>query len=89
MNVETTKMAEYAAFLDENSRKIIALCTEIEGCLAVAIQCMDQQSGRGAALRMEKNMDNIKRNVPISDDASKRLVLAKKYIDSAGTVFGR
>lgn len=89
MNVDTVKMSEYADFLDDNSQKIIALCTKIEECLIVAVQCMDQQSGRGAAQRMAQNLENIKNNVPISDDASKRLVLSKKYIDSAGTVFGR
>ena len=89
MNVDTVKMSEYADFLDDNSQKIIALCTKIEECLIIAVQCMDQQSGRGAAQRMAQNLENIKNNVPISDDASKRLVLSKKYIDSAGTVFGR
>ncbi len=89
MNVETTKMAEYADFLAENSRLIVDLCTKIEETLILAVQCMDQQSGRGAAQRMAQNLENIKSNVPISDDASKRLILSKKYIDSAGTVFGR
>ena len=89
MNVDTGKMAEYAEFLDENSRNIVELCTKIEETLVLAVQCMDQQSGRGAAQRMAQNLENIKNNVPISDDASKRLVLSKKYVDSAGTVFGR
>ena len=89
MNVDTGKMTEYAEFLDENSRKIVELCTKIEETLVLAVQCMDQQSGRGAAQRMAQNLENIKNNVPISDDASKRLVLSKKYVDSAGTVFGR
>lgn len=89
MRVDTEKMAEYASFLEENSRKIIALCAKIEEGLAVAVQCMDQQSGRNAAQRMAQNMENIKNNVPISDDASQRLLLSKKYVDSAGTVFGR
>lgn len=89
MNVDTGKMGEYAEFLDENSRKIVELCTKIEETLVVAVQCMDQQSGRGAAQRMAQNLENIKKNVPISDDASKRLVLSKKYVDSASSVFGR
>lgn len=89
MNVDTGKMTEYADFLDETSRKIVALCSKIEESLIMAVQCMDQQSGRGAAQRMAQNLENIKNNVPISDDASKRLVLSKKYVDSAGTVFGR
>jgi hypothetical protein len=89
MNVDTGKMEEYAKFLDENSRKIVELCTKIEAALVLAVQCMDKESGRGAAERMAQNLENIKKNVPISDDASKRLVLSKKYVDSAGTVFGR
>lgn len=89
MNVNTQKMAEYAAFLEDNSRKIVALCDHLEECLVVAVQCMDQQSGRGAAQRMAQNLENIKNNVPISDDACKRLILSKKYIDSAGQIFGR
>lgn len=89
MNFDTGKMSEYADFLDETSRKIVALCSKIEESLVMAVQCMDQQSGRGAAQRMAQNLENIKNNVPISDDASKRLVLSKKHIDSAGTVFGR
>lgn len=89
MNVNTQKMEEYAQFLDENSRKIIALCNQLEESLMIAVQCMDQQSGRGAAQRMAQNLENIKNNVPVSDDASKRLVLSKKCVDSAGQVFGR
>lgn len=89
MKVNTGKMTEYAEFLDETSKKIELLCTKIEEGLLMAVQCMDQQSGRGAAQRMAQNLENIKNNVPISDDASKRLVLSKKYIDSAGQVFGR
>lgn len=89
MNVNTQKMEEYAEFLEENSRKIIAVCNKLEESLAIAVQCMDQQSGRSAAQRMAQNLENIKNNVPISDDASKRLVLSKKYVDGAGRVFGR
>lgn len=89
MNVNTQKMEEYAEFLEENSRKIIALCNKLEESLVIAVQCMDQQSGRSAAQRMARNLENIKNNVPINDDASKRLVLSKKYVDSAGHVFGR
>jgi len=54
----------------------------------VAVQCMDQQSGRGAAQRLAQNLENIKANVPISDDASKRLILSKKHVIDAGNVFG-
>ena len=89
MNVNTQKMEEYAEFLEENSRKIIALCNKLDESLVIAVQCMDQQSGRSAAQRMAQNLENIKNNVPISDDASKRLVLSKKYVDGAGRVFGR
>lgn len=89
MNVNTQKMEEYAAFLEENSRKIIELCNKLEESLIMAVQCMDQQSGRSAAQRMAQNLENIKNNVPISDDASRRLILSKKHIDSAGQVFGR
>lgn len=89
MNVNTQKMEEYAEFLEENSRKIITLCNKLEESLVIAVQCMDQQSGRSAAQRIAQNLENIKNNVPISDDASKRLVLSKKYVDSAGHVFGR
>lgn len=89
MNVDTGKMTEYADFLDKTSRKIVLLCTKIEESLIMAVQCMDQQSGRGAVQRMAHNLENIKNNVPISDDASKRLVLSKKHINNAGNVFGR
>ena len=89
MNVNTQKMEEYAEFLEENSRKIIVLCNKLEESLVMAVQCMDQQSGRSAAQRMAQNLENIKSNVPISDDACKRLILSKKYVNSAGQVFGR
>lgn len=89
MNVNTQKMEEYAEFLEENSRKIIELCNRLEENLVIAVQCMDQNSGRSAAQRMAQNLESIKNNVPISDDASKRLMLSKKQIDSAGQVFGR
>ena len=89
MNVNTQKMEEYAEFLEENSRRIVALCNQLEEGLVIAVQCMDQQSGRSAAQRMAQNLENIKNNVPISDDASKRLTLSKKYVDSARHIFGR
>lgn len=89
MNVNTQKMEEYAEFLEENSRKIIALCNKLEESLIIAVQCMDQQSGRSAVQHMAQNLENIKNNVPISDDASKRLILSKKYVDGASRIFGR
>jgi len=89
MNVDTGKMAEYADFLDETSRRIIELCNNIEETLVLAVQCMDQQSGRGAAQRLAQNLENIKNNVPVSEDASKRLVRSRKMVESAGSVFGR
>ena len=89
MNVNTQKMEEYAEFLEENSRKIIELCNKLEESLVMAVQCMDQQSGRSAAQRMAQNLENIKNNVPISDEASRRLILSKKHVDSAGQIFGR
>ena len=89
MNVNTQKMEEYAEFLEKKKRKIIVLCNKLEESLVMVVQCMDQQSGRSAAQRMAQNLENIKNNVPISDDASKRLILSKKYVDSAGRVFGR
>lgn len=89
MDVNTGKMMEYAEFLDDTSTKIVTLCTKIEESLMLAIQCMDQQSGLRAAQRMTQNLENIKNNVPISNDAKKRLVLSKKHIDSASSIFGR
>lgn len=89
MNVNTQMMSEYAEFLEENSRKIIQLCSQIEECLSMATQCMDQVSGLHAAQRMIQNLENIKNNVPVSNDASARLVKSKKFIDDAGSVFGR
>lgn len=89
MNVNTEKMAEYADFLQENSRKIIVLCNNIEQRLLMAVQCMDQQSGRSAARRMAQNLENIKNNVPLSDDACRRLILSKKHVDTATNIFAR
>ena len=38
MNVNTQKMEEYAEFLEENSRKIIALCNKLGENLVIAVQ---------------------------------------------------
>lgn len=89
MEVNTVLMEQYARFLEEKSRQIVALCNQLGANLAVANQCMDQNSGRAAAARMAQNIENVKKSVPISDDAAKRLILSKKYVDSAGRVFGR
>lgn len=88
MNVDTSKMSEYAAFLEDNSNQILSLCENLNEQLEVASQCMDQESGRRAVQRMSQNIENIKKNVPISDAACKRLVLSAKYIDSARGIFG-
>lgn len=89
MNVDTALMAQYAQFLEDKSRSIVNLCNQLEECLTIAVQCMDQQSGRSAAQRMAQNVENIKNSVPIADDASKRLILSLKHVDSAAQVFGR
>ena len=89
MNVNTSLMAQYASFLEEKSRSIVNLCNQLEECLTVAVQCMDQQSGRAAAQRMAQNVENVKNNVPMADDASKRLILSLKHVNSATQVFGR
>ena len=89
MNVNTSLMAQYASLLEENSRSIVNLCNQLEECLTVAVQCMDQQSGRAAAQRMAQNIENVKSNVPMADDASKRLILSMKHVENATHVFGR
>lgn len=89
MNVNTELMAEYAQFLEEHSLAIINLCDKLEENLMMAVQCMDQQSGRAAAQRMAQNIENIKANVPMADSAAKKLILSRKHIHSAGQVFGR
>ena len=89
MNLNTANMREYADFLEENSNKITALCESLESNLMSAIQYMDQQSSLHAVRRMTQNIENIKKNVPISDDACKRLVLALKRVQDAQNVFGR
>lgn len=88
MNVDTVRMQEYADFLEDHSHQIIQLCDNLEQALSMAVQCLDQESGRSAAQRMTQNLENIKSSVPISDDACKRLILSKKYVDGAGRVFG-
>ena len=65
------------------------LCNQLGRCLTIAVQCMDQQSGRAAAQRMAQNVENVKNNVPMADDASKRLILSLKHVNSATQVFGR
>lgn len=89
MNVDTALMAQYAQFLEDKSQGIVSLCNQLGECLTIAVQCMDQQSGRAAAQRMAQNVENIKNNVPMADDASRRLILALKHIDSATQTFGR
>lgn len=89
MNVNTALMQNYATFLEEKSRQIVALCNALNTNLSVATQCMDQSSGHAAAARMGQNIENIKKSVPVADSASKRLVLSKKHVEAATQVFGR
>ena len=88
MELNTEKMGEYAKFLEENSNRIKSVCARLEEYIQIAIQCMDQDSGRGAAQRLTKNIENIKNNVPTKDDACRRLVLSMKYVKNAGDIFG-
>ncbi len=88
MNFNTTSMAQYAQFLEDHSRKIVNLCEHLEGCLSMAVQCMDQQSGRQAAVRMAQNIETIKKSAPMADNASKRLILSMRQVESARQVFG-
>ena len=89
MNVNTELMGRYAEFLEDHSRQIVSLCQQLENCLTIAVQCMDQQSGRAAALRMAQNVENIKNNVPMADDACQRLILSKTHVEGATMVFRR
>ena len=88
MDVNTEMMRQYAEFLEQWSNSIIILCNNMESLMPVAVQCMDQQSGREAAVRMYQNMEDVKANVPISDDAVQRLIKTLKIINDAGNVFG-
>ena len=88
MNVDTSRMQEYADFMEEQSRQIINLCNQIEQSMGEAIQYMDQVSGLNAAKNLMENMENIKVCAQFSDDTCKKLVLAKKRIEDASRVFG-
>ena len=89
MTIETEQARRCAETLENNSRAIIQLCNDIEEMLSVAVQCMDSEGGRAAAARMNQNMENIKRSVPVEDDACKRLILALKQIAETSRTFGR
>lgn len=89
MNVNTVGMQNYADFLEDHSRQIQNLCQQMEQLVAIAAQCMDQQSGVAAAGRLMQNMETIRTNVPMADDACQRLILSLGYIRSAGSIFGR
>lgn len=89
MDLETNLMEQYAEFLDEKGTQIIDLCTYLERMMDIARQCMDQVSGLNATKRLLDDLENIKRLVPISDEASKRLVRAKKLIEDATHIFDR
>lgn len=88
MNLNTEGMQQYAEFLENNSNNIKEVCATLQEYIQMARQCMDHESGIGASQRMESNIENIIKNVPINDDACKRLVLSLKYVRDAGNVFG-
>lgn len=89
MELNPILMRQYADFLEESSRQIVELCNQIEGTLEIASGCMDEESGRDAAARLYDNMETIKKNVPIEDDAVRRLVYALKYVEEAKNVYRR
>lgn len=89
MELDPVLMGQYADFLEEFSRQITDLCRGMEELTASASQCMDQVSGLQAARALAINMENIIKNVPVSDEACQRLILAMKRIAAAQDVFGR
>lgn len=88
MELDTTQIKAYADFLEENSRQIISVCNSLEGSLSEALNFMDQKSALMATRRMVGNIENIKKSVPISDDACKRLILVLRRIQNAQDTFG-
>lgn len=87
MELNRGLMSQYAEFLEENTRQIVELCNNVQEALAIARHCLDQSSGVVAAAELYNNMENIRKAVPIEDNAIKRLVLAKKYSMDAENVF--
>lgn len=88
MELDTTQIKAYADFLEENSRQIVSVCSSLEGSLSEALNFMDQKSALMATRRMVGNIENIKKSVPISDDACKRLILVLRRIQNAQDTFG-
>lgn len=88
MELSPREMGQYAQFLEEHSRQIQQLCRSMEELTAMASQCMDQKTGLVAARDLLTNMENIRKNVPMSDEASRRLILAMKRVASIGESFG-
>ena len=89
MELDTARMREYQEFLEDHTSKIETICMEMDEYIQIAAQCMDPESGRGAAQRMMQNIENIRKNIPISDGVSKRLTMGLKGIDEAKNIFGR
>ena len=89
MNLNLTSMDEYVQFLQNTSVQIQKLCDEMGEELLIAVQCMDQQSGRQAARRMAQNIQNIKNNIIIADESVQKLVKAKTLTLQAMNTFGR
>lgn len=88
MELSPTQMGQYAQFLEEHSRQILQLCQNMEQLTAMASQCMDQKTGLVAARDLLANMETIKKNIPMSDDACHRLILTMKQVAAIGDSFG-
>jgi len=74
------KMKQYTDFLETQCQKIKTLCDLMEADMTIATHAMDDINGKLAAKALERNVANIRSNMPIYTDVYDRLFLARKML---------
>lgn len=88
MNLHPYEILQYTNFLEQQCGKIKALCDAMQADLTLAYHAADELSGKEAALAIQRNINEISRNMPIYTALYNRLLLVRKKIIEAGLIIG-
>ena len=73
-------MVKYMEFLETQCNDIKLLCQGMENDLAIIAYAMDDLNAKTTAMRLQRNIEAVRTNMPIYSDLYNRLALAVKLI---------
>lgn len=88
MKLNPKLILEYTNFLDKQCVEIKSLCNSLQADLTLAYYALDELSGKEAALAIQRNINEVSKNMPIYTELFVKMLQVRQKVIDAGQIIG-